>query len=162
MIGASRVAAMSPADWPAVRAILEEGIASGNATFETEAPSWDEWDAAHLADHRIVARREDRVIGWAAAVPVSGRCVYAGVAEHSVYVAMDERGNGVGRRLLEAMIASTEAADIWTLQSGVFPENVASLRLHKACGFRVVGVRDRIGQHHGHWRDVVLLERRRP
>ncbi len=153
-------AAMREEDWPAVRAIYEEGIASGDATFETEAPSWEEWDKAHLAEHRLVARRGDEIVGWAAVVPVSGRCVYAGVAEHSVYVAAAARGQGVGRQLLDVLIASTERGGIWTLQSGIFPENEISLRLHQACGFRVVGTRERIDHHQGRWRDVILIERR--
>jgi L-amino acid N-acyltransferase YncA len=155
------VGRMSDADWPAVRAIYEQGIAAGDATFETAVPDWQSWDAAHVADHRLVARQGDEVLGWAAVVPVSERCVYGGVVEHSVYVAASARGRGIGRRLLDALIASCENAGIWTIQSGVFPENVASLRLHERCGFRRVGVRERIGQHHGRWRDVVLLERRR-
>jgi L-amino acid N-acyltransferase YncA len=155
------VEAMRPADWPAVRTIYQEGIATGNATFETDVPSWEEWDAAHLPDHRLVARRGDEIVGWAAVVPVSDRCAYAGVAEHSVYVAAAARGRGVGRQLLEALVASTEDAGIWTLQSGIFPENSVSLRLHEACGFRIVGIRERLGQLQGQWRDVVLLERRR-
>jgi L-amino acid N-acyltransferase YncA len=154
------VAGMRPDDWPAVRAIYAEGIATGNATFETEAPSWEEWDAEHLREHRLVARRGGEIVGWAAVVPVSGRCVYAGVAEHSVYVSAAARGQGVGRRLLEALVVSTEQAGIWTLQSGIFPENSVSLRLHEACGFRIVGIRERLGQHQGRWRDVVLMERR--
>ena len=153
---------MRPDQWQAVRAIYAEGIASGNGTFETEPPLWEEWDAAHLAEHRLVALRGPHVVGWIAAVPVSGRCVYRGVVEHSVYVAASMRGQGVGRRLLEAFIASTEAGGIWTIQTGIFPENTASLALHGRCGFRTVGVRERIGEHHGQWRDVVLLERRRP
>jgi L-amino acid N-acyltransferase YncA len=156
------VAAMGPDDWPEVRAIYAEGIAGGNATFETEVPSWEEWDAAHLREHRLVARRGGEIVGWAAVVPVSGRCVYAGVAEHSVYVASAARGQGIGRQLLEALVASTEQGGIWTLQSGIFPENSVSLRLHEVCGFRIVGTRERIGLHQGRWRDVVLMERRTP
>lgn len=152
---------MRPDDWPAVRVIYQEGIATGNATFETDVPSWEEWDAAHLPDHRLVARRGDETVGWAAVVPVSDRCAYAGVAEHSVYVAAAARGRGVGRQLLEALVASTEDSGIWTLQSGIFPENSVSLRLHEACGFRIVGIRERLGQLQGQWRDVVLMERRR-
>lgn len=152
---------MRPDDWPAVRVIYQEGIATGNATFETDVPSWEEWDAAHLPDHRLVARRGDEIVGWAAVVPVSDRCAYAGVAEHSVYVAAAARGRGVGRQLLEALVASTEDSGIWTLQSGIFPENSVSLRLHEACGFRIVGIRERLGQLQGQWRDVVLMERRR-
>jgi phosphinothricin acetyltransferase len=153
---------MRAADWPAVAAIYAEGIATGHATFETEVPSWDDWDAAHLPEHRLIARLESDVVGWVAASAVSTRCVYGGVVEHSVYVAARARGHGIGRRLLIAFIASTEAAGIWTIESGIFPENVASLALHESCGFRRVGIRERIGQHHGRWRDVVLLERRRP
>ena len=146
--------------WPAVRAIYAEGRAGGDATFETAAPSWKAWDAAHLEAHRIVARRDGEVVGWAALSPVSERCVYAGVAEVSVYVGERARGQGVGRALLDALVRSSEAAGIWTLQAGVFPENEASLSLHRACGFRIVGVRTAIGKHHGVWRDVVLMERR--
>jgi L-amino acid N-acyltransferase YncA len=156
------IAPLAAAEWPAVRAIFEEGIAFGDATFETEAPSWDSWDAAHLADHRFVAHRDEEVVGWAALSPVSERCVYAGVAEVSVYVAERSRGAGVGRALLTEVVRSSEAGGIWTLQAGVFPENEASLALHRACGFRVVGVRTAIGKHRGVWRDVVLLERRSP
>ena len=152
---------MSANDWPAVCAIYEEGIAPGNATFETTAPGWEAWDASHLQEHRLVARRGDAIVGWAAATPVSERCVYTGVAENSVYVTASARGHGVGRRLLAALVESTEAAGIWTLQTGIFPENEVSIGLHKTCGFRVVGVRERLGEHHGRWRDVVFMERRR-
>jgi phosphinothricin acetyltransferase len=154
------VEALTAAEWPAVRAIFEEGIATDNATFETEAPSWDSWNAAHLAEHRYVARRDGEVIGWAALSRVSERCVYTGVAEVSVYVAEPARGQGVGRVLLGEVVWSSEQAGIWTLQAGVFPENEASLAIHRANGFRVVGIRVAIGKHHGVWRDVVLLERR--
>jgi L-amino acid N-acyltransferase YncA len=154
------VDAMAPADWPAVRAIYEAGIATMNATFETAAPDWDGWDATHLPGHRLVARDVDGVAGWAALAPVSGRCVYRGVAENSVYVAPRAQGMGVGRALLDALIAGSEADGIWTIQTGIFPENAASLALHDACGFRVVGIRERIGFHQGRWRDVVFLERR--
>jgi L-amino acid N-acyltransferase YncA len=153
---------MEPADWERVRAIYEQGIASGQATFELEAPSWERWDAAHHSFARLVARFEDRVIGWAALSPVSGRCCYAGVAEASVYVDTDHRGQGVGRQLLLETIAESERRGIWTLQGGTFAENEASLRLQLACGFRVVGRRERIGQLHGVWRDTVLTERRSP
>jgi len=156
------VEAMRREDWPAVRAIYAEGIATGDATFETEPPSWDEWDATHLPRHRWVARGGDEVVGWIAAVPVSGRCVYRGVVEHSVYVAASARGRGIGRLLLEAFVASTESDGIWTIQTGIFPENTVSLTLHERSGFRRVGIRERLGEHRGHWRDVVLLERRRP
>jgi L-amino acid N-acyltransferase YncA len=147
----------------AVLAIYREGIADGDATFEADAPSWAEFDAGRLPAHRLVALDDDGgVLGWVAVSPVSERCVYAGVVEHSVYVARAARGRGVGRALLEALIASTERAGIWTIQSGVFPENAASLALHRATGFREVGVRERLGSQHGVWRDVVLLERRSP
>ncbi len=158
-----RVELMTEAHAGAVLAIYQAGLDTGNASFETAAPTWLIWSAAHLPDHRFVAVSDDGdddVLGWVAASPVSSRCVYAGVVEHSVYVAPAAKGQGVGRRLLEALIASTEAAGIWTIQSGVFPENTASLALHRAAGFREIGVRERVGCHHGRWRDVVLLERR--
>jgi L-amino acid N-acyltransferase YncA len=151
---------MRPDDWPEVKAIYEAGIATGNATFETEAPSWERWDSSHLPDHRLVAEHDGRVVGWAALSPVSNRPVYRGVAEHSVYIAPETRGQGVGRSVLEALIESAEAAGFWTVQTGIFPENSASLALHAACGFRVVGTRERIGQLDGRWRDVAFLERR--
>jgi L-amino acid N-acyltransferase YncA len=151
---------LRPAHWPEVARIYAEGIATGDATFETEVPSWQEWDSSHLAGHRFVALRDGRVSGWVAAGAVSDRCVYAGVVEHSVYVAANARRQGVGRLLLEALIASTEAAGIWTIQTGIFPENEASLRLHERAGFELVGRRKRIGEHAGIWRDVLLLERR--
>jgi L-amino acid N-acyltransferase YncA len=155
--------AMRPDDWPAVRAIYEAGIATGNATFETTVPDWPAWDAAHLAGHRLVARDEDGgVVGWSALAPVSDRCAYAGVAEDSIYVAPGAQGHGVGRALLSAVVASAEQAGIWTVQTGIFPENQPSLRLHEACGFRVVGVRERLGRLGGRWRDVLLMERRSP
>ena len=149
-------------DWPAVRAIYEAGIATGNATFETSAPAWEAWDAAHLPAHRLVAADGGRVLAWAALAPVSNRCAYAGVAEDSIYVAAEARGQGVGRELLDAVVTSAERAGIWTVQTGIFPENQASVRLHQACGFRVVGVQERLGRLHGRWRDVLLLERRSP
>jgi phosphinothricin acetyltransferase len=143
--------------------IYRLGIATGHATFETEPPTWAAFDGTRLAGHRFVAVDPDgRVLGWVACSPVSDRCVYAGVVEHSVYVHPDAGGRGIGRVLMEALIAATEAAGIWTIQSGVFPENTASLALHRACGFRTVGTRERLGRHHGVWRDVVLLERRSP
>jgi phosphinothricin acetyltransferase len=158
-----RIDRLEPADWPAVAAIYAEGIATGNATFETAPPTWERWDASHLAGHRLVARAGDgQVVAWAALAPVSDRCVYAGVAENSIYVAEAARGRGAGRRLLTALLAGAEQAGIWTVQTGIFPENTASLALHQRCGFRVVGVRERIGQLHGRWRDVLLLERRSP
>jgi L-amino acid N-acyltransferase YncA len=153
---------LRPEDWPAVRAIYQAGIDSGDATFETAAPDWPAWDAAHLADHRLVAREDGRVLGWTALAPVSDRCAYAGVAEDSIYVAPEAQGRGVGRALLTAVVASAERGGIWTVQTGIFPENQPSVRLHVACGFRVVGVRERLGRLHGRWRDVLLLERRSP
>jgi phosphinothricin acetyltransferase len=151
---------MRPEDWLAVRAIYREGIATGNATFEQTAPEWDTWDAGHLPAARIVARADGDILGWAALSGVSGRCVYAGVAEVSVYVAERARGRGVGRELLARLIADSEAAGIWTLQAGIFPENIASIALHERAGFRLVGLRERLGQMNGRWRDVVLMERR--
>lgn len=151
---------LEPDDYPAVAAIFAEGIATGDATFETAVPAWEEWDAAHLPEHRFVAELDDEVVGWCAVVPYSRRAVYRGVGEESVYVAERARGLGVGRALLEAVIASARAGGLWTLQAGVFPENGASLALHRAAGFREVGVRERIGQRDGVWRDVVLLELR--
>jgi L-amino acid N-acyltransferase YncA len=151
---------LRPLDWPEVARIYEQGMRTGQATFETETPSWEDWDAAHLLGHRFVAVEGDAVLGWVALSPVSGRCCYAGVAEDSVYVAEEARGRGVGRALLTSVVESSERAGIWTLQSGVFPENEASVALHLACGFRVVGVRERLGRLHGVWRDVLLLERR--
>ena len=146
-----------------VLAIYQAGIDEGDATFETTAPTWAAFDAAKLPAHRFVALdQRGHVLGWIAASPVSGRAAYAGVIEHSVYVHPGARGLGIGTALLEALIASSEAAGVWTIQSGIFPENTASLALHHRCGFRTVGVRERIGRHHGAWRDVVLIERRSP
>ena len=149
-----------PEHWDNVARIYAEGIATRNATFETETPTWETWDAKHLADHRLVALSGSDVVGWAALGAVSDRCVYAGVAEGSVYVAAEARGRGVGRSLLEELIRRSEDAGIWTIQTGIFPENEASLRLHERVGFRVVGVRRRLGQLEGTWRDVMFLERR--
>lgn len=151
---------MMPGDWDGVRAIYLEGIATGQATFETEAPSWEQWDAGHLPFGRLVARSGGRVAGWAALSPVSRRRCYAGVAEVSVYVGTDFRGRGVGRALLAALIAEAERQGIWTLQGSTFPENVASLRLQESLGFRIVGRRERIAMMNGVWRDTVLTERR--
>lgn len=155
-----RIRPLTASDWPTVEAIYAAGIATGNATFETEPPSWVEFDADKLAEHRLVAELDGTVVGWVAAVAVSDRCAYTGVVEHSVYVDPAAQGRGIGRALLEALIASTEAACVWTVQSGIFPENTASLALHERCGFRIIGVRERLGQHHGRWRDVVFVERR--
>jgi L-amino acid N-acyltransferase YncA len=153
---------LTRAAWPQVRRIYEEGIATGNATFDTAAPEWAAWDRGHLPGHRLVATLGGRVVGWAALSPVSERCCYAGVAEVSVYVTGAAAGRGVGRALLDELVRRAEAAGIWTVQAGVFPENTASLALHRRCGFRTVGVRERLGQLDGRWRDVVLLERRSP
>lgn len=156
--------AMTPGDWPQVARILAEGIATGHATFETELPAWERWDRGHLEVGRWVVEGAGggTLAGWAALSPVSGRCVYAGVAEVSVYVGAGARGQGVGTTLLQALVASSEEAGIWTLQAGIFPENRASLALHRRAGFREVGRRERIGALHGAWRDVLLLERRSP
>ncbi|AVZ74456.1 N-acetyltransferase [Streptomyces lunaelactis] len=157
------IAPLTEAHANEVLTIYQAGIAEGNATFETTAPQWAEFDAAKLPEHRFVALDEDgKVLGWVAATRVSDRCAYAGVVEHSVYVHPGARGRGVARSLLGALIASTEAAGIWTIQSGIFPENAASLAVHARAGFRVIGTRESIGRHHGAWRDVVLLERRSP
>ena len=149
-----------PRDFPAVAAIFAEGMATGVATFETAVPSWEEWDAAHLPGHRLVAELHGEVVGWIAIVPYSSRAVYRGVGEESVYVAERARGRGVGRALLSTLIAGARDGGLWTLQAGVFPENAASLALHRAHGFREVGVRERLGRLGGVWRDVVLLELR--
>jgi len=143
-----------------VREIYEQGIAGKNATFETEAPSWEAWDCSQLDVHRYVAVEQERVVGWVAAHPVSSRPCYAGVVEHSVYVHDDWQGKGIGRALLERLFQSTEEAGIWTIQTGIFPENEASLALHEKCGFRIVGTQERLGKLDGVWRDVVVLERR--
>jgi len=147
-------------DWPPVAAIYAQGIATGQATFETDVPAWSDWDAGHLPQHRLVAVHGAEVVGWAALSAVSGRCVYAGVAEVSVYVAEHARGKGVGYALLSGLVSSSEDGGIWTLQAGIFPENEGSVALHRRCGFRRVGVRERLGRLHGVWRDVLLLERR--
>lgn len=156
------IEAMRAEDWTAVAAIYAEGIATGLATFETEVPAWEKWDQAHLPAPRLVARRDGAVLGWAVLSPVSGRCVYRGVAEVSIYIAASARGQGVGRRLLAALVEASEAAGLWTVQAGIMANNRASLALHEACGFRLVGTRERIGRLHGEWRDTVLMERRSP
>jgi L-amino acid N-acyltransferase YncA len=153
---------MAPADWPIVAEIYEQGIEDGDATFEVAVPSWAEWDASHLRRHRIVARVGEEVAGWAALAPVSDRCAYRGVAWDSVYVRREARARGIGQLLLERLVRDADAAGIWTLQAGIFPENAASIALHQRCGFRIVGVRERLGRQDGTWRDVVLLERRSP
>ncbi|NNG35091.1 GNAT family N-acetyltransferase [Nakamurella aerolata] len=151
---------MTAGDWPAVEAIYEAGLAAGNATFETTTPTWEQFDAGKLRDHRFVATDGTRILGWVAASPVSTRDVYAGVVEHSVYVDPAHAGRGIGTALLQALIASTETAGIWTVQSSIFPENTASLALHHRAGFRTIGTRERIAQYHGLWRDTILVERR--
>ena len=147
-------------DWQQVKSIYEKGIETGNATFQTGAPSWEDWDKSHLTDCRIVAEINKTLTGWAALTPVSSRCVYAGVAEVSVYVDPEYSGNGIGLALLNELIKQSEAEGIWTLQAGIFPENKASLRIHEKAGFRIVGIREKIGKQNGVWRDTALLERR--
>jgi phosphinothricin acetyltransferase len=151
---------METTDWEQVRSIYLEGIETGQATFETEAPGWEKWDTSHLSQCRLVAGADGSVVGWAALGPVSSRRVYAGVAEVSVYVAGSFRGQGIGQALLRALVACSEQHGIWTLQAGILPENASSLALHQSCGFREVGRRERIGKLNGTWRDVILLERR--
>jgi phosphinothricin acetyltransferase len=155
------IRAMQATDWPAVKAIYEQGIATRQASFETEAPSWADRDAGHLGAPRLVAERDGEIVGWAALSPASSRSCYAGVAEGSLYVAREARGTGVGTSLLRALVEAAEQAGVWTIQTSIFPENAASIALHRRCGFRVVGTRERIGQLDGSWRDTVLLERRR-
>lgn len=155
-----KVVAMQPDDWNEVRRIYEEGIATKNATFETDVPEWDAWDNSHIEECRLVARTEDAVVGWAALSKVSGRCVYAGVAEVSVYIAAMAQGKGIGKALLGELIRQSEQHGFWTLQAGILRENASSRALHKACEFREVGYRERIGQLDGTWRDVILMERR--
>jgi L-amino acid N-acyltransferase YncA len=151
---------LDPSDWPAVHEIYAQGIATRAATFETEPPTWEQFDAGRLPGHRLVAVEDGSVVGWAAVSPTSARECYAGVVEHSVYVAEEMRGRGIGLALLEALVESTEAGGIWTIQSSIFPENEASVRLHERAGFRVVGRRERIAKLDGAWRDTVLIERR--
>ena len=152
--------ALDANDWPAASSIYLEGIATGNATFETTAPTWEAWDTGHLPACRLAAREGGELLGWAALSKVSGRCVYAGVAEVSVYIAERARGNGIGKLLLEALVHASEAAGIWTLQAGIFPENAASIAVHQKAGFRIVGTRERLGCMNGRWRNVTLMERR--
>jgi phosphinothricin acetyltransferase len=149
------------AHYALVKEIYELGIATGNATFQTEAPSWEEWDKGHLSHCRLVALDDGgRVMGWVALTPVSGRCVYAGVAEVSVYIHPGHQGKGVGRKLMEELIRQSEENNLWTLQAGIFPENEASLRLHEKLGFRKIGYREKIGKMKNVWRDTIQLERR--
>jgi phosphinothricin acetyltransferase len=154
------IRSLQTSDWPRVREIYEEGIATGHATFETVAPEWEEWDSKHLDECRLVAVEGERVLGWAALWPASGRCVYGGVAEVSVYVGMDAQGRGIGTGLLQELVRASEEAGIWTLQAGIFPENKSSVRIHEKCGFRVLGTRERLGKMDEWWRDVLLMERR--
>jgi L-amino acid N-acyltransferase YncA len=157
-----RVRELRRADWPAVAAIYAEGLCTGNATFETEVPAWEAWTSTHLDSHRLVAQLDGEVVGWTALAPASTRAVYAGVVEESIYVAGAAQGRGVGSALLTSLVAGADRAGIWTIQTGIFPENVASLALHRRCGFRTVGTRERLGRLNGVWRDVILLERRSP
>ena len=151
---------MNPGDWEQVRSIILEGIATGHTTFETDAPSWEKWDASHLEIARLVARKGDEVLGWAALSPVSKRKAYRGVAELSISVKEESRGRGIGRALLETLVENSERNEIWMLQAAIFPENTASVKLHLRCGFREVGRRERIGKLNGSWRDTLLFERR--
>jgi phosphinothricin acetyltransferase len=159
-VGRVAVEEMTAADWPAVADIYRQGLDTGHASFETEVPAYEAWDRGHLDRPRLVARLDGDVVGWAALSPVSDRCVYGGVAEDSVYVAAAATGRGIGRSLLSELVRRAEDEGIWTIQAGLFPENGASLALHERCGFRVVGRRERLGKHHGAWRDVLLVERR--
>jgi phosphinothricin acetyltransferase len=154
------IEAMQPGDWDDVRRIYLDGLATGQASFEVDAPTWEQWDAGHHRHSRLVARHDGRVVAWGALSQVSHRRCYAGVAEVSLYVAADARGQGVGKRLLQALIESSERSGIWTLCGATFPENAASIGLQLACGFRLVGRRERIAQHQGKWRDTILTERR--
>ncbi|MGD2122813.1 MAG: GNAT family N-acetyltransferase [Gemmatimonadota bacterium] len=156
----TRIRPLLAVDWPRVREIYEEGIATGDATFETEAPSWEEWDAKHIGSCRIVAEVDGLVQGWAALWPASDRCVYGGVAEVSVYVGSQAQGRGLGTVLLRSLVEESERAGYWTLQAGIFPENRSSVRIHEKCGFRILGTRERLGKMGGSWRDVLLMERR--
>ena len=155
-----KIEKMTERDWKEVQSLYRDGIATGNATFETNVPEWNQWNKTHLQDCRLVAKADGQVLGWAALSPVSGRCVYRGVAEVSLYVKSSARGVGTGKALLRAIIEESERAGLWTLQGMTFPENTASIALQKTCGFREVGYRERIGQMNGLWRDVILMERR--
>ncbi len=155
-----KIRPMKPTDWEFVSQIYEEGIKTGVATFETTVPTYSDWDKAHLDTCRLVAEVNNEVLGWAALSPVSSRCVYGGVGEVSVYVSAKSRGKGVGKALMEQLIADSEADGFWTLQSGIFPDNKSSIRLHEKVGFRYIGRRERVGKLHGSWRDNLLFEKR--
>ena len=155
-----QITPMQNEDWPQVQGIYREGIETGNATFETQVPEWEVWDGKTRPQPRLVARLDGQVVGWAALSSVSARAVYAGVCEVSVYVAAAARGQGVGKKLLQALVQASEELGIWTLQASIFPENQASIAIHEQCGFRVLGRREKIAQHRGRWRDTVLMERR--
>jgi L-amino acid N-acyltransferase YncA len=156
----TKIDVMLPTDWEQVKRIYEEGIATGQATFQTEAPDWSSWDSSHLPNLRFVLRIADQIAGWAALSPVSGRCVYSGVAEVSVYIGEQFRGQKCGDLLLAHLIAESEKQNIWTIQAGIFPENIASIKLHSKHGFRIIGVREKLGKQNECWRDVNMLERR--
>lgn len=149
-----------PDHWESVKKIYEDGIATSKATFQTSAPTWEEWNQAHIPIPRLIAIENDEILGWSALTPVSGRCVYAGVAEVSIYIGSIARGKGIGKQLLNQLIEESEKQNIWTLQSGIFPENKASISLHLSAGFRIIGIREKIGMMDGKWRDIVLLEKR--
>jgi L-amino acid N-acyltransferase YncA len=155
-----QIISMLPLHWEVVSKIYAEGLSTGNATFQTTVPAWEEWDKAHVANSRLVAVENNEVLGWAALTPVSGRCVYAGVAEVSVYVAAAARAKGVGKKLLQELIEESEKNNFWTLQAGIFPENEGSVKIHLNNGFRIIGSREKIGEMNGVWRDTLLLERR--
>jgi len=151
---------MYPEDWPTVSRIYEEGIATGFATFEKEVPSYENWDKSHIEECRLIASEEDTIVGWAALSPVSSRCVYGGVGEVSVYITTDHRGKGIGKQLLLSLIDASESSGYWTIQSGIFPENKSSVVIHKQCGFRLIGCRERVGKLDGVWKDNLIFERR--
>ena len=155
-----KILPFNPEHWNAVKEIYEEGIATGNATFETESPTWEKWNASHLLFARLIAEEGNKILGWAALSKVSDRCVYGGVAEVSVYVKSSARGKGIGTILLDSLIRESEANNIWTLTAGIFPENVSSIHIHEKAGFRILGRRERIGKMNGKWRDTLQLERR--
>jgi phosphinothricin acetyltransferase len=157
---AMKIRPMLPGDWPEVARIYSEGISTGFATFEKQVPAYETWDKAHVPSCRLIAAEGDTVLGWAALSPVSGRCVYGGVAEVSVYVGKDHQGKGIGKALLAELVRESERAGFWTLQSGIFPENVGSVQIHLHCGFRKIGYRERIGQLDGVWKDNLIFERR--